>query len=94
MTSRPEAPAPFKRLLLTGAAGGLGRVLRPRLKSRCEFLRLSDIADLGRAAPGEELVNAALEEPEAVLHPLGEVDAIVHLGGVSVEGPFIRGPSE
>jgi nucleoside-diphosphate-sugar epimerase len=25
----------FGRLLLTGAAGGLGRVLRPRLARRC-----------------------------------------------------------
>ena len=38
---------PFSRLLLTGAAGGLGRVLRPRLSTYCERLRLSDKAGLG-----------------------------------------------
>ena len=32
------------RLLLTGAAGGLGRVLRPRLAPRCTVLRVSDVA--------------------------------------------------
>jgi uronate dehydrogenase len=79
---------PFKRLLMTGAAGGLGRELRPRLKPLCEVLRLSDVADLGAAAPGEELMTVALEEPEAVLRLLDGVDAVVHLGGVSVEGPF------
>jgi len=79
---------PFQRLLLTGAAGGLGRVLRPRLKPWCTTLRLSDIADLGSAASGEELQPAALEKADEVLALLAGVDAIVHLGGVSVEGPF------
>ena len=78
----------FKRLLLTGAAGGLGRELRPRLKRHCEVLRLSDIADLGSAGTGEELVPAPLERADAVLRLLDGVDAVVHLGGISVEGPF------
>jgi len=78
----------FKRLLLTGAAGGLGRELRPRLKRYCDVLRLSDIADLGSAGAGEELVPAALERADAVLRLLDGVDAVVHLGGISVEGPF------
>jgi uronate dehydrogenase len=82
------SPARFRRLLLTGAAGGLGRELRPRLKAHCRALRLSDIADLGAAAPGEELAPAALQDADAVLALLAEVDAVVHLGGVSVEGPF------
>jgi uronate dehydrogenase len=78
----------YARLLLTGAAGGLGRELRPRLKAHCGVLRVSDIAALGAAAPGEELVPAALEQAEAVHALLDGVDAVVHLGGVSVEGPF------
>ncbi len=79
---------PFHRLLLTGAAGGLGRVLRPRLKPWCTLLRLSDIADLGSAASGEELQPVALENADQVHALLDGVDAVVHLGGVSVEGPF------
>lgn len=87
--SSPTVPSiTFGRLLLTGAAGGLGRVLRPRLKARCTTLRVSDIADLGAAAPGEELVPARLEDRAAVLALLDGVDAVVHLGGVSTEQPF------
>jgi uronate dehydrogenase len=78
----------FRRLLLTGAAGGLGRELRPRLKAYCDTLRLSDVAPLGAGAAGEELCPAALQDRDAVQALLREVDAVVHLGGVSVEGPF------
>ncbi|MDB5819631.1 MAG: NAD-dependent epimerase/dehydratase [Rhizobacter sp.] len=78
----------FERLLLTGAAGGLGRQLRTRLAPHCTTLRLSDIADLGDAAPDEEVMPAALEDADAVLRLLDGVDAVVHMGGVSVEGPF------
>jgi len=88
MLSATAPAALFSRLLLTGAAGGLGRELRPRLRAHCKVLRLSDIADLGAAAAGEELMPAALENPEAMLGLLAGVDAVVHLGGVSVEGPF------
>lgn len=44
------------RILFIGAAGNLGRQMRPRLKRYCDQLRLSDRADLGTAADGEELV--------------------------------------
>lgn len=88
MTRDAAFPALFGRLLLTGAAGGLGRELRSRLKAHCDVLRLSDIAELGAAAAGEELMPAALEDAEAMLALLADVDAVVHLGGVSVEGPF------
>jgi uronate dehydrogenase len=84
----PVRSPPFARLLLTGAAGGLGRVLRPRLKSHCAVLRLSDVAPLGAAGAGEEIVLAALQDGAAVHALLDGVDAVVHLGGVSVEGPF------
>ncbi|MGZ5158568.1 MAG: NAD-dependent epimerase/dehydratase family protein [Caldimonas sp.] len=80
-------PARFERLLLTGAAGGLGRVLRPRLKKLCRVLRVSDIAPLDAAAD-EELVVAPLQDAVAVHALVAGVEAIVHLGGVSVEGPF------
>ena len=83
----PAAPA-FARLLLTGAAGGLGRVLRPRLKRLCRVLRVSDIAAMDLAGGDEEVVVAALEDAGAIDALVAGVEAIVHLGGVSVEGPF------
>ncbi|MBL8345680.1 MAG: NAD(P)-dependent oxidoreductase [Rubrivivax sp.] len=96
MTSRKRRPPGpmtlpalrFRRLLLTGAAGGLGRVLRPRLKGWCETLRVSDIAELGAAAAGEEVQAADLADKAAVLALLADVDAVVHLGGVSTEHAF------
>ncbi|GAB4563133.1 MAG: NAD(P)-dependent oxidoreductase [Rhizobacter sp.] len=83
-----NTPLRFPRLLLTGAAGGLGRVLRPRLKACCDTLRLSDIADLGSASPGEELRPVRLEDRAGVLSLLEGVNAVVHLGGVSTEQHF------
>jgi len=84
----PAAPA-FGRLLLTGAAGGLGRELRPRLRALARVLRVSDIQPMAAAGHGEEVVVAALEEAAAVEAMVAGCDAIVHLGGISVEGPFL-----
>lgn len=83
-------PASFRchRLLLTGAAGNLGQVLRPRLKNHADVLRVSDLAALKPAGQGEEAVSCNLADAAAVSRLVQGVDAIVHLGGVSVERPF------
>ena len=78
----------YNRILLTGAAGGLGTVLRPRLKAFCKVLRVSDIAPLGAAQGEEEVVQADLADASAIDKLLAGVDALVHMGGVSVEGPW------
>ncbi|WP_256987876.1 NAD-dependent epimerase/dehydratase family protein [Bordetella genomosp. 9] len=83
-----SSPQRVPTLLLTGAAGGLGKVLRGRLKSYTDVLRLSDIADLGGAQPGEEIVIGNLADAGFVDGMVAGVDAIVHMGGVSVERPF------
>jgi uronate dehydrogenase len=86
-----SSPAPlpsFHRLLLTGAAGGLGRELRDRLPAYCTILRLSDVALLGEAAPGEELMPVDLADAGAVSSLLEDVDAVIHMGGVSTEQPW------
>ena len=77
-----------ERLLLTGAAGGLGQQLRTRLKANCTTLRLSDVADFGAAQAGEEIMLADLGDARAVDAMVAGVDAIVHMGGISVDGPF------
>ncbi|UJW79523.1 NAD-dependent epimerase/dehydratase family protein [Hydrogenophaga sp. SL48] len=76
------------RLLLTGAAGGLGAALRPRLAANCDVLRLSDKSPVGEAQGGEEVVLADLANPSEVDAMVAGCDAIVHLGGISVEAPF------
>ena len=85
MLDQPLTPITFQRLLLTGAAGGLGRVLRPRLKRYCASLRLTDIAPLDAAQAGEECVQMDLADAPAAQKLLHGVDAVVHLGGVSTE---------
>ncbi len=76
------------RLLLTGAAGGLGQALRERLKANCDVLRLSDRTQLSAVGAQEEVAMADLADAAAVNAAMRGVDAVVHLGGVSVEGPF------
>ncbi|MNS82273.1 Erythronolide synthase, modules 3 and 4 [compost metagenome] len=88
--STPEAPSPqLGRLLLTGAAGGLGRVLRERLAPFANVIRLSDIADIAPATGAhEEVVPCDLSDKAAVDALVAGCDAIAHFGGVSVERPF------
>ncbi|MDH4061279.1 MAG: NAD(P)-dependent oxidoreductase [Aquincola sp.] len=88
MLAQPATPIRFRRLLLTGAAGNLGKELRPRLKVYCDTLRLSHRRDFGPAGDGEEIVLAALEDKAQVLALLQDVDAVVHMGGVSTEQPW------
>ncbi len=91
MTALPSSsPARrLQRLLLTGAAGGLGQVLRERLVPFAERLRVSDIAPLGEArGPHEEVTPCDLTDKAAVHDLLAGCDAVVHLGGISVERPF------
>jgi uronate dehydrogenase len=90
MLDQPATPIRFERLLLTGAAGQLGRELRPRLKAYCRTLRLSHRAPFGDAGPGEEIVIADLADADAMLGLLEGVDAVVHMGGVSTEQPWER----
>ena len=88
MLPQPASTIRFRRLLLTGAAGNLGSELRPRLKAYCDVLRLSHRGPMGEAGSGEEIVVAALEDPAAMLGLLKDVDAVVHMGGVSTEQPW------
>jgi uronate dehydrogenase len=76
------------RILLTGAAGGLGQALRPRLKANCKVLRSADRVAFGLAGEKEELVLADLADASAVMSMMQGVDAVVHLGGVSTEAAF------
>ncbi len=73
------------RVLITGAAGTIGTVLRNGLRGRYPVIRLSDVAPLGEALPGEELDHADLTDMAAVEAAMDGVDGVVHLGAKSVE---------
>jgi uronate dehydrogenase len=79
---------PFKRLLLTGAAGGLGKILRERIKPWADVVVLSDIADMGEAGEGEEIVQCDLADKAAVMKLMEGVEAVLHFGGISTENTF------
>lgn len=78
----------LNRLLITGAAGGLGRAMRPRLAPLAKTLRLSDIADIDPPDAHEEVIPCDLTDPAAVRDLVEGCDGIVHFGGKSVEGPW------
>ncbi|WP_415767411.1 NAD-dependent epimerase/dehydratase family protein [Pseudomonas sp. ZB1P45] len=89
MTITTQARTPFNRLLLTGAAGGLGKVLRERLRPYANVIRLSDITDIAPAIDDrEEVVPCDLADKQAVHQLVEGVDAILHFGGVSTEHSF------
>ena len=84
-----STPTPFNRLLLTGAAGGLGKVLRETLRPYAKVMRLSDIVETAPASDSsEEVVTCDLADKQAVHQLVEGVDAILHFGGVSTEHAF------
>ncbi|RLU05743.1 NAD-dependent dehydratase [Pseudomonas prosekii] len=88
-TTSPTPSTPFNRLLLTGAAGGLGKVLRETLRPYAKVIRLSDIVDMSPASDAsEEVVTCDLADKQAVHQLVEGVDAILHFGGVSTEHAF------
>jgi len=78
------------RVLITGAAGKLGTILREGLRGRIDPLRLLDIVPLGDAQPGEELVTANIRDLTAMTKAMANTDAVVHLAGIPDEDTFER----
>ncbi len=76
-----------KLVLITGAAGGVGAHLRGLLAARYDLV-LSDVRPLPDRARGEHFRRADLARAADVTRVTKGVDAIVHLGGYSVEGPW------
>ncbi|HEX5959142.1 MAG TPA: NAD(P)-dependent oxidoreductase [Hyphomicrobiaceae bacterium] len=78
----------MKRVLLTGAAGGVGSRLRKLLPTVYSDLSLSDIAAPADLAASERFVAADLAQLDQVEAAVDGVEGIIHLGGHSVEGPW------
>jgi uronate dehydrogenase len=74
-------------ILITGAAGKIGTMLRPRLARPGRTLRLLDIAAL-TAGPGEQAIQASVTDMAAMTSASRGAEAVIHLGGVSGEGSW------
>ncbi|MHC0431301.1 NAD-dependent epimerase/dehydratase family protein [Streptomyces sp. O3] len=77
-------PAP-RTVLLTGAAGGLGTLMRELLPAYGYDLRLLDAAPIPDAP---DAITADLGDQAALRAAVRGVDAIIHLAGISLEAPF------
>jgi uronate dehydrogenase len=78
----------MRRVLITGAGGGIGNALRESLRGAYPILRLSDRVALSPARDGEEIDRSELSDMAAVERMVEGIDGIVHLGGNSGEGPW------
>jgi uronate dehydrogenase len=74
-------------ILITGAAGQIGSILRPRLARPGRTLRLLDTAPV-TAGPGEEAITASVTDLDAMTQACQNADAVIHLGGIAGEAPW------
>lgn len=81
MTAEPK-------IVLTGAAGNMGRLLRAALPSQGIRLRSAARKPLEPHFEGEDLVHGDLRDPAFVDVLLQGIDTVVHLAGTSVERPL------
>jgi len=77
----------MKTILITGAAGDVGTHLRRELAGKY-VLRVSDLRSLKKINNEEQFVRADISKMSDALRITKGVDAIVHMGGYSVEGPW------
>lgn len=78
----------MKRVLMTGAAGGVGTMLTPLLRGLYPELRLSDMRTPAALAAGDTFVAADLTKIDEVAKACDGIDGILHFGGYSIEGTW------
>src|SRR6478736_3858880 len=76
-------------VVITGAAGLVGSMLRPRLARPGRTLRVLDIAPL-TAGPGEEAIQASVTAMDAMTAACQGADAVIHLAGIPGEASWER----
>jgi len=79
---------PFKKILITGAAGRLGTELRRGLAPLADSLRLADRAEIADLQPNEEARIFDLGDEAQTIAATEGCDAIVHMGGAPLERPW------
>jgi nucleoside-diphosphate-sugar epimerase len=70
-----------RRIALTGAAGRIGKAIRPWLAQRCLELHLLDQGALEAAHPNERVYQVSLADRAGLDRALQGCDAVVHLAG-------------
>lgn len=83
-----DADDKSRRIVFTGASGGIGTMTRPLLAKLYPGLVLSDRVKPKDLQPGETFVAADLTRPEEVAAAVKGAHSIIHLGGHSVEGTW------
>ncbi len=79
----------MKSIILTGAAGNLGRMLVPILAARVHRLLLCDVAEYSDALPDNASFRKIdLTDRDAMLALAAEAEAILHFGAISMERSF------
>jgi uronate dehydrogenase len=78
----------FNRVLITGAAGALGKELRKSGSALAKHLRLTDRIASTNLGPNEEDRPLELDDMPAVMAAVSGCDAIVHLGAKATEGSW------
>jgi hypothetical protein len=75
-------------ILITGAQGNIGSMLRTSLRQPGRHLRLLDVTPLTPLEPGEnaELIVGSFLDPETIATASAGARAVVHLGGLSHSG--------
>jgi nucleoside-diphosphate-sugar epimerase len=75
-------------IVITGAAGLVGRLIRPRLARTGRTLRLIDVTPIDDLGPGEEFVEGSITDLDAMTSAFRGADLVIHLGGYSAERPW------
>lgn len=70
------------RVLITGAAGNIGKCLRDQLRGRYALLRLADIAEQEPAQAGEEIRTLDVRDMASVERCMEGIDCVIHLAGI------------
>jgi uronate dehydrogenase len=85
----------LRRLLVTGAAGGIATTVRPVLRELADELVLTDRVPVAELAPAERFVAADLADPAPWPGLAEGCDAVLHLGAVPDEAAFdvLAGPN-
>lgn len=78
----------MQKVLITGAAGAIGSVLREGFHGVYGLVRCSDINEQAPARAGEELHQGDIVDMTAMEAAMAGMDAVVHLGGTPREAEW------